>query len=154
MSGIDIILLVLLVYGAYAGYTKGLLMEVVNTGSLILGIFIGIKFWRLGAEYIKVNFENSPHILPFIGFLLIFIVVLIGVRLIGKIFKMGLDKTLFGSIDKILGALLGVVKWVFGIAAFLWILLKYPIFDIDNLLTQSVICNKVVYCTTKVLMFF
>lgn len=151
MNIVDILLLLMLAYGAYVGYTKGLLTELVNTGSFLLGIFLGIRFWQKGAEYLGSTIQNLHQLVPFFGFLLVFIVILLGVRLIGKIVKVGIDKTLFGSFDKILGAILGVLKWVMGVGSFLWVIQKYPMVDMAVLYNNSIVCKYVGYVIPKLL---
>lgn len=118
-------------------------MELVYTCSFILGIFLGFKFWHQGAEYIKDHVDHSPQMLPIIGFLLVFVIVLLGMRWIGKLVKMGMDKTIFGTLDNILGALLGAVKWLVGLSAFLWVAYKHPIASFDKLAQKSVVCSTI-----------
>jgi membrane protein required for colicin V production len=151
MNIVDILLLLMLAYGAYVGYTKGLLTELVNTGSFLLGIFLGIRFWQKGAEYLGGSIQNVHQLVPLFGFLLVFIVILLGVRLVGKIVKVGIDKTLFGSFDKILGALLGIIKWIIGVGSFLWVIQKYPIVNMEVLYNKSVVCKYVAYIIPKLL---
>lgn len=141
MAIIDIILLVLLLICIVVGYSKGLLMELVYTCSFILGIFLGFKFWNAGAQYIKEHFDHTPQLLPILGFVLVFGIVLVGLRLIGKVVKMGMDQTIFGTLDKILGALLGAIKWLVGLSAFLWVAYRHPIASVERLVEKSVVCN-------------
>jgi membrane protein required for colicin V production len=152
LSHIDIILLVLLALGAYFGYTKGFLMELVNTASFLLGIFLGIRFWYIGAEYLAQKFDNVPQVLPILGFLFVFVVVLIGVRLIGKVIKIGMDQTLFGSLDKVLGALLGIFKWLIGVGVFLWGMQKYSVLGMDAIIQKSMVCSVVARYIPKLIM--
>jgi membrane protein required for colicin V production len=154
LSHIDIILLVLLALGAYFGYTKGFLMELVNTASFLLGILLGIRFWYIGAEYLAQKFDSVPQILPILGFLFVFVIVLIGVRLIGKVVKLGIDQTLFGSLDKLLGALLGIFKWLVGVGVFLWGIQKYSLLGMDAIIQKSSVCSIVVHYMPKLIMFF
>ena len=154
MSTIDIILMVMLLIGAYLGYRKGFLMELVNTSSFIFGIFFAVKFWYVGAAYIEKNYEAMPHVVPIVGFLLIFIAVLISVRLIGRIVKTSLSGTLIGSMDQLLGALLGIVKWVIGVSTFLWVILKYPVLGLKQVIYKSIICTALVKCMGKVVAYF
>lgn len=44
MNYIDIILLLPLLYGAYRGFSRGLIIEVATLLGLLLGVYIAIKF--------------------------------------------------------------------------------------------------------------
>lgn len=154
MSIIDIILLLLLILGAYLGYQKGLLMELVNTGSLILGVIIGLKYWEKGAVLVQKQFENIPNFLHIIGFIIVFIAVLLLVRLIGKIVKLTLNKSFLGTLDNLLGALLGILKWVLCVGSFLYAIMKYPILEINILIQKSFVCNILVKIIPKVLLLW
>ena len=44
MNYIDIVILLFLLYGAFRGFSKGLIIEVATLAGLILGVFIAIRY--------------------------------------------------------------------------------------------------------------
>ena len=46
MNYIDIVILLFLLYGAFRGFSKGLIIEVATLAGLILGVFIAIRYSR------------------------------------------------------------------------------------------------------------
>lgn len=72
-------------------------------------------------DLLDQHFDISGDLLPYISFILIFIAIIVGVNIIGKVFKKVIDLTLLGALDNIAGALLAIVKWVFGISILLWL---------------------------------
>ncbi|MDH5379616.1 MAG: CvpA family protein [Cyclobacteriaceae bacterium] len=121
MKTIDIVLLIILLFGAYRGYRKGFLMEIIAIAALILGIIGGFRLLHVGMEFLDERFDINGTILPYVAFLLIFIAIIILVNLLGKSLKTLIDLTLLGSFDNLAGSLIGILKWAFGISVIFWI---------------------------------
>ena len=121
MSTIDIIILIPLIFGAYRGFRKGFLMELATILAFVLAIIGGFKLLHWGMDLLDQHFDINGNLLPYIAFVLIFIGIVLFVNLIGKMLKKVLDMTLLGSVDAFAGALVGLLKWTFGISVILWI---------------------------------
>lgn len=121
MSILDIILLGIILFGAYKGYRKGFLLEVISIIAFFLAIVGGFKLLHLGVQFLDDHFQISGELLPYISFILIFIVIILLVNLLGKALKKIIDLTLLGSIDNLAGALLSMLKWAFGVSVILWL---------------------------------
>jgi len=118
---LDIILLIPLLWGAYRGYKKGLLLEIVAIFALVLGVIGGFKLLHWGIHTLT-NFIGDYHkLIPVLAFILIFISIVILVNILGKALKKVLDYTLLGSLDNFSGALVGLIKWAFGLSIILWL---------------------------------
>ena len=122
MSHIDIGLLALILIGGFIGYREGFLMELFSLAALILGVLGAFKLMGYAIIWLAAQFEISETFLPYVAFAVVFIVILIAVRLLGKIIKVSIDKTFLGRIDQAAGAALGVLKAVFLLSVSLWIL--------------------------------
>lgn len=122
MSKADIFLLIVAALGAWKGYREGFLMEMVSLVGIILGIFLGFKLMGVGMIFLEEHFDVNRTTLPYVSFIVIFLLVLLGVRLIGSLVKNSIDKTFLGSADQAMGATLGVFRSLFMISVVLWIL--------------------------------
>jgi membrane protein required for colicin V production len=122
LSIADIALVVFIVIGAIGGYREGFLMELFSFAALLLGIFGAFKLMGEAMVLLSEEFDISETILPYIAFAVVFIAILIGVRLLGKIIKMSIDKTFLGHVDQAAGAGLGILKAAFLLSVCLWIL--------------------------------
>lgn len=120
MSSADIVILVLLVIGAFRGFRQGFLMGIVGILALLFGIFGAIKLLQEGMELLSEHFEISSQILPYVAFLVLFLLILLGISLIGRLFKRIIDLTPLGTLDNIAGAVAGVFKWGLGISFLIW----------------------------------
>lgn len=121
MQVIDIIILMLLGFGTYHGYKKGLLLEVIGLLAFILAIIGGFKLLHWGVQVLNNYMDSYSQLVPFIAFILIFIGILILVNLLGKLLKKVIDMTIIGSLDNLGGALLGLAKWAFGLSVLILI---------------------------------
>jgi membrane protein required for colicin V production len=121
LKTLDIILLIPLVFGAYLGFKKGLLLEIVSFLAFFLAIIGAFKLADFGQELLSPYFQNWEKALPIISFLFLFIGILLLVNMIGKIAKKIIDMTLLGGLDNFAGALLGLLKWAFGVSLILWL---------------------------------
>ena len=113
MNEIDIVLLLPLVWGAYRGFRNGLVYEVLILIVLIGGVFGGYRLVNFMTDYLRENFGYHSKMLPFYTFIGILIMLMVIVYFITKASNKMLDFFGLGIINKIAGALLGVVKWAF-----------------------------------------
>jgi len=121
---IDIILILILGYGGYKGYQTGLLIQFITFIAFIIAIITAFNLGQIGVSKLKEWFDLNDSILPVASFLLIFLGVLITIILLGKFLTSVLHQTLFGSVDKYAGALVGILKAAFGLGCVLWLLEK------------------------------
>lgn len=121
MSTFDIFLVLPLAYGIFQGFRKGLLQEVVSVVALLLGFILGLKLLTTAIPMVKQVIGNALGLLPFLSFLVVFILVILGVRLLGIILKKAVDFTPLGMFDNILGGVIGGIKWCLAISLLLYV---------------------------------
>lgn len=136
MKTLDIILLIPLIFGAYLGFKKGLLLEIVSLLAFFLAILGAFKLVDFGQELLSPYFQNWEKALPIISFILLFVGILLLVNLIGKIAKKILDMTLLGGLDNFAGAILGLLKWAFGVSLVLWLATSFDM-NLSSSLTDE-----------------
>jgi membrane protein required for colicin V production len=117
----DIVVILILALGGYAGYKKGLLLEIVTFLAFIIAVLSAFKLLKEGMNWIQPYMEDFPQMLPYVTFTLIFLLVFIGIYFFGKFLKSILDYTLLGTFDSAAGAFVGVIKTAFIISLFIWL---------------------------------
>ena len=122
MSIADIIILLPLLWGAYKGYNKGLVMELISMLAMILGIVISFRLMQYGIDFLRPMIGADNKMIPLLSFIGIFLVVVLGVNYLGKWLKKVLDYSFMGKLDDIGGAILGMLKWAFAFSLILWLL--------------------------------
>jgi len=122
LSAVDIVLMLLILVGVVAGYRQGFLMALFSLAAIILGILGGFKLMGHAIVLLSAEFDINETILPYVAFAVVFLAILIGVNLLGKLIKVSIDRTFLGHVDQAAGAGLGLLKAVFLLSVTLWIL--------------------------------
>ncbi len=112
MSFLDIILGVLLIYAMYNGLKNGFFVEFASLISLVVGIFIAIKFSYLLRSIIESHVSWSPKVIEITAFGLTFLIVLIAINTLAKVFTGIADFAYLGWLNKLGGAAFSVLKTV------------------------------------------
>jgi membrane protein required for colicin V production len=120
MATIDWIILAFLCWGAYSGFQKGLIVEVVGTFALIVAVLVGFRFLDLMSAFLQPHLPDAGKLLPIISFLALFMGVVFGLGYLAKTTRKMLSYTIFGTFDKVAGACLGATKVLISISAVLW----------------------------------
>jgi membrane protein required for colicin V production len=110
VSYFDIIILIPLLWAGYRGFTKGVIIEVVSILAFVLGIWGAIHFSDYIAEYVIDNINRKYE--PVISFSIIFVGIVIGVFVIGKLLEKIVNLAQLKLANKIAGAAFGVGKIV------------------------------------------
>ncbi|MES2486863.1 MAG: CvpA family protein [Bacteroidota bacterium] len=109
MEFIDLIIGALLAYGLVKGLWKGLFTELASVVSLLVGIFIAIKFSGAVGKMLEGHTDNPKHA-SVIAFVLLFIAVVVGIMLLAKTFTKLADFAGLGLVNRLLGGLFGLIK--------------------------------------------
>ncbi len=121
MNTLDLILVVPILIGAYSGFKKGFIVGVISLLALILGVFGGFYFLNWGVSILINDFGLTGKIIPILAFIVIFIGIIISINFIGKLLKKFAQMILLGGIDKLAGALIGVLMWAFLVSSLIWV---------------------------------
>ena len=120
LKPLDLLLLCLLLYGAYTGYRKGLLLELVNTIGLLAALIAGFMLLDIGVHFLRPFFPKAGMLLPVAAFIVIFITVLWALRRLAYAVRKIVRQTLFGTLDAAAGGALGLLKIAFSVSTLLW----------------------------------
>ncbi|WP_186300059.1 CvpA family protein [Algoriphagus algorifonticola] len=119
-SIIDIIIVGVLLLGAYEGYKQGFLLGILGLFGFVIAVILGFYFMDPLAAWLGENVESVNISYPVIGFLIIFVISLLLIRIFGWVLKKVMDLTILGTFDSFAGVLFGVVKAGFFLSLFLW----------------------------------
>jgi membrane protein required for colicin V production len=110
------------VAGIWSGYKEGFLMELISLVAIVLGVLGGFKLMGEGMLILQEKFHADKSTLPYISFVLIFIIIVVLVRLLGNMVKHSIDKSFLGTVDQSMGAALGAFKILFLLSIVIWIM--------------------------------
>lgn len=132
--------MVLLLLGAIRGWCTGLIKQVVSLGGLIAGLLIAKLCYAMVGDAIAPHIDNHTTLAHVLAFILIWIAVPVILGVLGEILTTVLDKLfVLGTVNSILGALLGLIKFQLIIGALIWVLCATKIIG-ENTMQQSVLC--------------
>lgn len=122
MNLLDILLIIPLVWMAWRGFNKGLIIEMATLLALILGIYAAIHFSSIAGEFLDQHFTIAEKYLSIISFIITFLIVVLIVVGIGKLIEKVIDLIALGFINRILGSAFGIMKAVVILSAILLII--------------------------------
>jgi membrane protein required for colicin V production len=118
----DLIFLILFIWAAYRGFSKGVILQAATLTALILGVFGAIRFSEFTSMLITDRTSMSGEYLPLISFALTFIVIVLAIHLIARIVE-GLVKAIaLGFVNRLAGAIFSLTKFAFIISIVLVVL--------------------------------
>ncbi len=122
---IDLIAALLVLYGFYVGYTRGIIKTIFALISIMIGILAAVKLSPFAIVLIQKAINIHPGLAFVLGFALTFIIILIIIRFIGKKLEDILKFAQINFINKLLGG---------GIMAILFMVFySYALYGIDKL---------------------
>ncbi|WP_127845841.1 CvpA family protein [Psychroflexus aestuariivivens] len=154
MNVIDIVLGIFLIIGLVRGFQRGFIIELTSIIALFAGIFGALNYAYFAESYFEKWFDWNENTIEIAGFLATFVIILIGVSIIGKILTKIINTIALGTINRILGGIFGVLKTGLIIIVLLMI---FSFFNgnnrfIDNQkIESSLICSTMAEITPLIL---
>jgi membrane protein required for colicin V production len=143
MNTFDIVISILLLYGGWKGFKRGLVFEIAMLLGLVIGIYAAFKFSDLIFSFVQKFLSDNGYLIHIISFLVVFGVIVLTFILFAKIIESVLKVTALNIFNKIAGALFGVLKFSLVISVLL--LLFLPLQKKINAIPQKVLNESVLY---------
>ena len=112
MGILDIILGGFLLYGIVRGFWNGFFIEIASLFSLILGIYIAIKFSSVTQSILSEHVSWSPKTIQITAFAITFIAVIVGLSVLAKSLTTLSKFAGLGIFNKLAGAFFGLLKTI------------------------------------------
>ncbi len=111
MNTFDIIIGALLLFGFYIGFTKGLFVELASLAALILGVYGAIHFSYFVGGFLEDSVDWDEQYISIVAFAITFIIIVLIISMIGKMFTKIADFAALGILNKLLGGAFGLLKY-------------------------------------------
>ena len=136
---IDLIFLSLILLMLIHDYIKGFVEELFSWAALVLSVLAAVFFHSPAAAFIRTKTMENVRLIPeILGFAAIFIIVLIVIKLLEKLLKEIILGANLGGVNKILGAVFGLVEGFALTAIILFIISVQPLFDPSKVIGESI----------------
>jgi membrane protein required for colicin V production len=127
MNTIDIIIVLVLLWGAINGFIKGFVIQSLTLVALLLGIWAGIHLSGLIDGFLLSHYSLNSKLIPIVSFTIIFILVLIIIHFIGIIITSAIDETIISKLNRLGGIVFGILKMAFILSICILILGKLDV---------------------------
>ena len=142
-NSIDIVILIILIYGVIRGFYRGLFLEVSAVIGLLLGLYCAINFNSIIGKYLIEIISLEENYIIIISFLITLIIVIILLNLIAKSLTKLADAMALGLLNKITGAFFGLIKH--SIICIVFVLLFDTINSSVKIIDELTILNSFFY---------
>ena len=112
MQTIDIVIAVLLAVGLIGGLRDGVVKQVAGLAGLIGGLLLGRAFYLPVGSWLVDTFGMSLQVAQVASFILILVIVPLLFSLVGWLVSKLLSAICLGWVNRLLGALVGVLKYL------------------------------------------
>lgn len=134
MNHVDIILAFPLAIGAIKGFSRGFFLEIASVIGLVVGVILAATFADHLGVLVSGYVEWSQHTIKIIAFVLIFILVIIGVKMLARLFQKFLKMIGLNFLNRIAGLGAGVFKVAFVLSV---VLVFFEYINRDELLMSK-----------------
>lgn len=110
MNYIDLIIVILFIWAAYRGFTRGFVVMIAVFIALVAGVWGAFRFSGLVAHFLVNTMNASSPYMHLVSFTITFILIVIAVNIVAYLLSRLLDIIALGFINRLLGSLFGVLK--------------------------------------------
>jgi membrane protein required for colicin V production len=113
----DIVVLILLGIAAVTGFFKGLITMLTSLVAILLGAWLTMKFSYITGGFLQSHFNFDGQYITVASFVVTFLIVVVGVHLLGRTIGSLVKAIALGWADKILGVVFSVLRCAFIVSA-------------------------------------
>lgn len=103
---IDLLFLITAIYGLYLGYSRGIIKTVFTVLSVLFGVIIAFRFSPDTTKLLESLFTSTNPLMFIAGFLLTFVLTMIGIRMFARVLENGLESANINFLNQAAGAAL------------------------------------------------
>ena len=132
MNTLDIVILIPIAFAAVRGFMKGFINEITGLVALVIGVVAAFKLMHIVGEFIHTELGVNSKLIPFFGFLVVFVALVYGINLLGNILDKALKKAALGIFNRLAGAFFGILKASFAVSMGIFLLNKISFISIAS----------------------
>jgi membrane protein required for colicin V production len=140
LAVIDYIFIGLILLMIVHGYIKGLIEELFSWAAIILAIWLAVLLNPAAAAIVRERLMPNVRVVPeILAFAAVFIMIMLVIKLLERILKDVVAGANLGAVNKILGAVFGLVEGFAFTVLIIFVLLSVrPFFDTSKILGESI----------------
>jgi membrane protein required for colicin V production len=142
---LDLIFGGLILFGAFKGFRKGVIVELASLLALVLGIYGAIQFSGFVADQLVIYIDWDKRYVDLAAFGLTSVAIILGVSILGKILTSLAKLVMLNGINRMLGLLFGGMKLaVFSGVILIFLMKANALFGFipTEIIEQSLLCDS------------
>lgn len=112
MNWVDIFIGFAFLWAVFNGWRRGFLLEMLSMVIILLGIWAAMEFSTVAESALKIRVSWTGRKTQLVAFVVTFVVVVLGVSLLGKVLTKAINKTPIGMVNCMLGSIVALLKAV------------------------------------------
>ena len=143
MSYLDIFLIIIIGWGAYNGFLKGLIQELASILGIIFGIYLAKNYYSFLDQKLYLLFESEANYLSLISAIIIFLLTIMIFKIVASFLTKFLKLIALGLLNKIIGAIFGVLKSLLILCVIIFVFSK--INNVVNIIEKDKLQESFIY---------
>lgn len=135
---LDIVFLIVLIIAVVKGISRGIIMALFSFIGWFIGLAAALKLSASLAAYLHDHTAINSKWLPFLSFIIVFVVVVLIVQLAGKAVEHVFTMSLLGWVNKLGGALVYVGMYTLAFSVLLFFAEKMHLISVDTAASSKV----------------
>jgi membrane protein required for colicin V production len=123
MNWVDVVIIIYLALSIISGFAQGLIRSLLSIIGLIVGILLASHFYKQLGDIL--TFISNRNVADIVAFIVILLAVMVIAALIGLVLRSIIKAIMLGWVDKLGGAVLGLILGALSVSAILAIVVKY-----------------------------
>ena len=146
---IDVVFIALIILMIVHGYVKGFVAEIFSWATIILALWMAVIFYQAGGAFIRTKTMANVRVVPeVLAFVAIFIIVAFVLKMLEGLLQSVIQGAKLTTLNKVLGAVFGVIEGLAITTLILFVLRVQPLFDASNLIGESIFAEILLPFTT------
>jgi membrane protein required for colicin V production len=150
MNWLDYLILLVLGFGLVRGLMKGFAVSVTSFLAMYIAFFLALRLMHRMAAWLTDFFGLETVWVPFLGFLTVFVLVLLGVIMLGKALDRFFKVTALGWLNRLAGGVFGVLQLGLVVGLMLWLVDQVQLID-PNSKYESVLYGPTTQATSSMI---
>ncbi len=117
---IDILFLIVAGWGFYQGFTRGIIKTFFTIFSILFGMVVAFKLSPAATRFLETAFDTESAFTFVAGFLLVFLLTMIVIRLIAKFFESALQSANINFINQVVGGIVLGALYTLMLSYLIW----------------------------------
>tara|TARA_B100000073_G_scaffold42140_1_gene31553 strand:- start:1273 stop:1770 length:498 start_codon:yes stop_codon:yes gene_type:complete len=143
MNYLDIFLIIIIGWGAYNGFLKGLIQELASILGIIFGIYLAKNYYSFLDQKLYLLFESEANYLSLISAIIIFLLTIMIFKIVASFLTKFLKLIALGLLNKIIGAIFGVLKSLLILCVIIFVFSK--INNVVNIIEKDKLQESFIY---------